>query len=190
MQRELPPVQYITNTFFSWIFFQHKHRWVSTTAWICCYESQMLFFSLTNDKFAHSDFCIRYLSEKLICVPVEPSPALLCCDWLVLVTLTSFCLCPVICAQECDSMSQEFAAMVQSSEGFQVAGWAFLKAFNRLKGNRSMMQSAMHMFGRYGMSSFALKRARALWRATNHAGPRAAAPLTSVGCWWNQLYSP
>ncbi len=45
------------------------------------------------------------------------------------------------CAPEWDSMSQEFAAMVQSNEGFQVAVWAFLKSFNRLKGNPSMMQS-------------------------------------------------
>ncbi|XP_044052303.1 uncharacterized protein si:dkey-75a21.2 [Siniperca chuatsi] len=79
-----------------------------------------------------------------------------------------------VSAQEWNSMSQEFAAMVQSSERFQVAGSAFLKAFNRLKGNPSMMQSAMHMFGRCGGGSLASKRAGALRRAANQAGPSIA----------------
>ncbi|KAL7396325.1 hypothetical protein ABVT39_004230 [Epinephelus coioides] len=73
-----------------------------------------------------------------------------------------------VSTQEWDSMSQEFAAMVQSSEEFQVAGSAFLKAFNRLKRNPSMMQAAMHKFGRCGANNLALKQSRGLRRAANH----------------------
>ncbi len=81
----------------------------------------------------------------------------------------------LVSAQEWDSMSQEFAAVVRSSEGLQVAGWAFLKAFNP-----SMMQSSTQMFGSYGVSSLALNRARTLRRAANRAGPSVAAHPTSV----------
>ncbi|XP_042339831.1 uncharacterized protein si:dkey-75a21.2 isoform X2 [Plectropomus leopardus] len=72
-----------------------------------------------------------------------------------------------VSAQEWDSMSQEFAAMVQSSEEFQVAGSAFLKAFNRLKGNPSVMRSAMHMFGRYNTGNLVWKQSRDLRRNRN-----------------------
>lgn len=70
--------------------------------------------------------------------------------------------------------------MVQSRKEFQVAGLAFFKAVNRLKGNPSVLQSAMHMFGRYGVSSLASKRARVLRQAANHAGPNIATQPTSV----------
>lgn len=69
--------------------------------------------------------------------------------------------------------------MVQSSKEFQVAGSAFLKAFNRLKGNPSMLQAAMHMFGRHGASSQAWKRTKDLRRAPNCAGPSTATQPTS-----------
>ncbi len=55
-----------------------------------------------------------------------------------------------------------------------------LKAFNRLKGNPSMMRSAMEMFDSLGVSSLASKQARALRQATNRAWPSAAAQPTSV----------
>ncbi|XP_038558875.1 uncharacterized protein LOC119891366 [Micropterus salmoides] len=85
-----------------------------------------------------------------------------------------------VSAQEWDSMSREFAAMVQSSERFQVAGSAFLRAFNRLKGNPSMMQAAMHMFGCYGAGSLASKRAGGLRRDAKHTGPSIATQPNSV----------
>ncbi|XP_042284784.1 uncharacterized protein LOC121908650 [Thunnus maccoyii] len=83
-------------------------------------------------------------------------------------------------SEEWDSMIKEFSAMVQNNEGFQGAASAFMKAFHRLKGNPSMLQSAMHMFGRYDTNSLASQRAQALQRAANRAGPGITSQPNSV----------
>ncbi|XP_062289944.1 uncharacterized protein LOC133994660 isoform X2 [Scomber scombrus] len=81
-------------------------------------------------------------------------------------------------SEQWDSMIKEFSAMVQSNEGFQGAASAFIKTFHRLKGNPSMLQSAMRMFGRYDGSSLVSKRA--LQRAANCAGSSIATQPSSV----------
>lgn len=73
--------------------------------------------------------------------------------------------------EQWDSMIKEFSALVQSNEGFQGAASAFMKTFHRLKGNPSMLQSAMRMFGRYDGSS---------QRGANRAGSSIATQPSSV----------
>lgn len=80
--------------------------------------------------------------------------------------------------EQWDSMIKEFSAIVQSNEGFQGAASAFVKTFHRLKGNPSMLQSAMRMFGHYDGSSLVSKRA--LQRAANCAGSSIATQPSSV----------
>ncbi|KAM3872205.1 5-hydroxytryptamine receptor 6 [Diretmus argenteus] len=55
----------------------------------------------------------------------------------------------VLDSEEWDSMMRDFSAQGMSTEGFRAAASAMMKTYHRLKGNPSMLQSAMHMFGRY-----------------------------------------
>ncbi|XP_035032677.1 uncharacterized protein si:dkey-75a21.2 isoform X1 [Hippoglossus stenolepis] len=57
--------------------------------------------------------------------------------------------------KEWSSMIGEFSAVAQSSAGFQRAAVAMMKTFHALKGNPSMLQSAMHMFGHNGANGLA-----------------------------------
>ena len=52
-------------------------------------------------------------------------------------------------------MIGEFSAVAQSSAGFQRAAVAMMKTFHVLKGNPSMLQSAMHRFGYNGANVLA-----------------------------------
>ncbi|XP_053275634.1 uncharacterized protein si:dkey-75a21.2 [Pleuronectes platessa] len=57
--------------------------------------------------------------------------------------------------KEWSSMIGEFSAVAQSSAGFQRAAVAMMKTFYALKGNPSMLQSAMHTFGHNGATGLA-----------------------------------
>ncbi|KAM7419548.1 hypothetical protein PAMA_016587 [Pampus argenteus] len=86
----------------------------------------------------------------------------------------------VLDSEEWHSMIEEFSAIVQRNKGFQGAASAFMKTFHRLKGNPSMLRSAMHMFGRYDDNSMALQRTQALQWTVNRAGTSRAAQPVSV----------
>ncbi|KAM7394498.1 hypothetical protein PAMP_021298 [Pampus punctatissimus] len=88
----------------------------------------------------------------------------------------------VLDSEEWHSMIKEFSAIVQSNKGFHGAASAFMKTFHRLKGNPSMLRSAMHMFGRYDANSLASRRAQAPQWTINRAGPSRAAQPVSVAC--------
>ncbi|XP_076004479.1 uncharacterized protein LOC142998387 isoform X2 [Genypterus blacodes] len=74
-----------------------------------------------------------------------------CCDSLPVAATTreqlqQIATEPPRVGEQWDSMCQEFAAMVDNRKELHCAASAFIKTFNRLKGNPSMLKSAMHMF--------------------------------------------
>ncbi|XP_071317502.1 uncharacterized protein [Trachinotus anak] len=83
-------------------------------------------------------------------------------------------------SEEWHTMMKEFSAMAQSNEEFQRAAAAMMKTFHRLKGNPSMLQSAMHTFGHNVGRSLPSQRAQGRQRASNAAGPSRTAQPTSV----------
>ncbi|XP_056150733.1 uncharacterized protein LOC130125243 [Lampris incognitus] len=82
--------------------------------------------------------------------------------------------------EELRSQWKEFSDTVLNNEALLGGASAMLKTFNKIKGNPSMLLSALHMFGRCGTNSQTSQQARALQRVANRAGPSIAAQPTSV----------
>ncbi|XP_051972252.1 uncharacterized protein LOC127635969 [Xyrauchen texanus] len=80
--------------------------------------------------------------------------------------------------QEWDTMCQELSAMVRTQKELRGAASEFIKSFNRIKHNPSLLSSALHLFGHHEATNH--RSVRALQRASKHTRPIVASQPSSV----------